>query len=362
MKEIDRLQVLNDPDYMYGADSKGMFQSMATLAHQCSTACWDLSREVELPAVEAISHVVVTGLGGSAIGGDLLRVYCLDKCPVPVLVNRDYSMPEFVGKDTLVFAVSYSGNTEETISAYRDARRRGAAVIALTTGGKLKEMAEKDGVPVITVPCGIAPRSASGFLFIPTLRIMERLGLLAGIAEEVEKLVHNLKTLYDHLRPEVPVEQNSAKQMALKLYNRIPVIWGTSGTTEVVAQRWKGQINENAKAPAYWNVFPELNHNELVGFKKPESLLKNIHVVILRDERDHPRVQKRIEITRNVISRAVAGITDVRASGGSELARIYSLIYSGDYTSLYLAYLYGLDPGPVEVIDYLKSELAKAGD
>jgi len=152
---------------------------------------------------------------------------------------------------------------------------------------------------------------------------------------------------------------NPAKQMALKLYNRIPVIWGSSGTTEVVAQRWKGQINENAKAPAYWNAFPELNHNELVGFKCPESLLKQVHVVMLRDDRDHPRVQKRMEITKNVISAAVAGITDVRASGGGLLARTYSLIYSGDYSSLYLAILYGIDPGPVEVIDYLKKQLAK---
>jgi glucose/mannose-6-phosphate isomerase len=352
-------KVLNDADYMYRTDTKGMFGSLATLAHQCSTACVDLSRDIDLPRIEAVSHVVVTGLGGSAIGGDLLRVYCLDKCPVPVVVNRDYTMPEFVGRDTLVFAVSYSGNTEETLSAYRDARQRGATIIAITTGGQLGEMAAADGAPVVPVPCGIAPRSASGFLFIPTLRIMERLGFLTGIADDVEKLIDHLKTLYDHLKPEVPAEKNSAKQMALKLYNKIPVIWGSSGTTEVVAQRWKGQINENAKAPAYWNVFPELNHNELVGFGFPESLLKNVHVVILRDDRDHPRVKKRIEITKNIISKAVSGITDVRAGGGGPLARIYSLIYSGDYTSLYLAYLYGIDPGPVEVIDYLKNELAR---
>jgi len=355
----DQEKLLNDYEQMYKTDSKGMFQSLATLAGQCTTACWDLSRDIPLPAVEAISNVVVTGLGGSAIGGDLLRVFCSGRCPVPVLVNRDYTMPEFVGKDTLVFAVSYSGNTEETLSAYEDARHRGATIIAITTGGKLMEMAGRDGFTAIPVPAGISPRSASGFLFIPTLRIMERLGFLTGIEDEVKMLVDKLKMLYDHLRPEVPVEKNSAKQMALKLFNRIPVIWGSSGTTEVVAQRWKGQINENAKAPAYWSIFPELNHNELVGFRFPESLLKSLHVVILRDDSDHPRVQRRIEITKNVISKAVAGITDVRASGGGPLSRTYSLIYSGDYTSLYLAYLYGIDPGPVEVIDYLKNELAK---
>ncbi|MFZ5647863.1 MAG: bifunctional phosphoglucose/phosphomannose isomerase [Bacillota bacterium] len=354
--------MLDDIGFINSTDTKGMFQSLATLANQCTTACRDLSRDIDLPAVEAVSNVVVTGLGGSAIGGDLLRVYCTNKCPVPVVVNRDYVMPEFVGKDSLVFAVSYSGNTEETLSAYQDARERGATIIAITTGGKLIQMAKEDGVTAIPIPGGIAPRSASGFLFIPTLRIMERLGFLSGIEEEVDALVNHLRILYDHLKPEVATEKNPAKQMAMKLHNRIPVIWGSSGTTEVVAQRWKGQINENAKAPAYWNVFPELNHNELMGFKFPESLLKQIHVVILRDDRDHPRVQKRIEITKNIISKSVSGITDVRASGGGLLARTYSLIYSGDYTSLYLAFLYGVDPGPVEVIDYLKGELAKVVD
>ena len=355
----DQEKILNDFEQMYRNDSKGMLQSVATLGKQCTTACWDLSKGIELPTVEAISNVVVTGLGGSAIGGDLLRVFSTGRCSVPVMVNRNYTMPEFVGSDTVVFAVSYSGNTEETLSAYEDSMKRGATVIVITTGGKLKEMADRDGVTVIPVPGGIAPRSASGFLFIPTLRMMERLGLLSGVEEEVEGLVNNLKALHERLRPEIPVEENPAKQMALKLYNRIPVIWGSSGTTEVVAQRWKGQINENAKAPAYWNVFPELNHNELVGFKFPESLLKQLHVVILRDDRDHPKVQQRIEITKNIISKVVAGVTDVRSSGGGPLSRTYSLIYSGDYTSLYLAYLYGIDPGPVEVIDFLKNELSK---
>ncbi|MFZ5597152.1 MAG: bifunctional phosphoglucose/phosphomannose isomerase [Bacillota bacterium] len=352
-------KLLNDFESMYRKDTKGMFQSLATLSGQCTTACWNMTEKLSPPVVEAVSNVVVTGLGGSAIGGDFLRVYCGSRCSVPVVVNRDYTMPEFVGADTLVFAVSYSGNTEETISAYLDARRRGAAIIAVTTGGKLGELAEKDGVTIITVPGGIAPRSASGFLFIPTLRMMEKLGFITGVEEEVEKLVDHLKILHGRLKPEVPVEDNPAKQMALKLYNRIPLIWGSSGTTEVIAQRWKGQINENAKAPAYWNVFPELNHNELVGFQFPESILKQIQVVILRDDQDHPRVQKRMEITRSIISKKVAGITDVRASGGGPLARAYSLIYSGDYTSLYLAILYGVDPGPVEVIDFLKNELAK---
>ncbi|MGB9804561.1 SIS domain-containing protein, partial [Desulfofundulus sp.] len=154
-------------------------------------------------------------------------------------------------------------------------------------------------------------------------------------------------------------DTNRAKTLAESFYNRIPVIWGASGTTEVVAQRWKGQINENAKAPAYWNVFPELNHNELVGFEFPGELLHRLYVVILRDPQDHPRVQKRYAITREIMGGAVAGVVEIMARGDGALARMYSLIYLGDYASVYLAMLYGVDPGPVRVIDTLKARLAQ---
>lgn len=348
---------LNCADGLCRIDSTGMLAALEGLPVQCTEACRDLARHVELPEIEAISNIVVTGLGGSAIGGDLLRVYAADKVTVPIVVNRDYGLPKFVGPDTLVFAVSYSGNTEETLSAYEEARARGASIIAITTGGKLGEMAQRDGVPVIRVPSGIAPRAATGFLFIPTLRILQGLGLLPDVLDEITEMIDFIRDMRKKLGPEAPEEENPAKQIARKLHNKIPVIWGSAGTTEVVAQRWKGQINENAKAPAYWNVLPELNHNEIVGFQFPLEILKKVHVIILRDERDHPRVHKRIEITKDVIKDAVDGYTEVWASGNGVLSRLYSLIYTGDYTSVYLAALYGIDPGPVKVIDYLKREL-----
>lgn len=348
---------LNCADGLCRIDTTGMFAALEGLPVQCTSACWDLVRQVELPEIEAISNIVVTGLGGSAIGGDLLRVYAADKISVPITVNRDYVLPKFVGPDTLVFAVSYSGNTEETLSAYEEARARGASIITITTGGKLGEMAKKDGFPVIGVPCGISPRAAIGFLFIPTLRMLQRLGLLPDVTGEITEMIDFIREMRKKLGPDANEEENPAKQLARKLQNKISVIWGSTGTTEVVAQRWKGQINENAKAPAYWNVLPELNHNEIVGFQFPLEILKKIHVIILRDERDHPRVHKRIEITKDVIKDAVDGYTEVWASGEGVLSRLYSLIYIGDYTSVYLAALYGIDPGPVKVIDYLKREL-----
>ncbi|OPX85450.1 MAG: bifunctional phosphoglucose/phosphomannose isomerase [Pelotomaculum sp. PtaB.Bin104] len=348
---------LNGVDDLRCIDTTGMFTALDGLPAQCAEACWDLVKNIELPEIEAISNIVVTGLGGSAIGGDLLRVYAADKIEVPIIVNRDYVLPKFVGPDTLVFAVSYSGNTEETLSAYAEARARGASIIAITTGGKLGELAKKDGIPVVGVPFGVSPRAATGFLFIPTLRVLSRLGLLPEVTDEITEMIDYIRKLSRVLGPEAESRENQAKQIAATLFNKIPVIWGSAGTTEVVAQRWKGQINENAKAPAYWNVLPELNHNEIVGLQFPAEILKQLHVIILRDDRDHPRVQKRIEITKEVIQKSVGGFTEVWASGEGVLSRLFSLIYTGDFASVYLAALYGVDPGPVKVIDFLKQEL-----
>ncbi|NLJ76434.1 MAG: bifunctional phosphoglucose/phosphomannose isomerase [Peptococcaceae bacterium] len=349
---------LNNLEGLCRLDSTGMIDALAGLPAQCLLAVRDICSSVELPSIEAISNIVVTGLGGSAIGGDLLRVYTADKIQVPITVNRDYSLPGFVGPDTLVFAVSYSGNTEETLSAYKEARARGASVIAITTGGELAGMVEKDGVPLVRIPTGCAPRAATGYLFIPTLVILQRLGMLPDMTDETTAMAGFIKELQKKIGPESPREENVSKQLAHKLYKKLPVIWGVTGTTEVVAQRWKGQINENAKAPAYWNVFPELNHNEIVGFEYPLEVLNKIHLVILRDKQDHPRIQKRIEVTKDIIKDTIDGVTEVWSSGEGDLARLFSLVYTGDYASLYLAALYGIDPGPVKAIDFLKWELA----
>jgi glucose/mannose-6-phosphate isomerase len=348
---------LDDVQALHDLDSMGMLGAAWNLPEQCEQA-WSLAQDLPLPQVRDWRQILVTGLGGSAIGGDLLRVFAGDKLGIPVLVNRDYTLPWFVDRNTLVFAVSYSGNTEETLNAYDAARERGATIVAITTGGQLGRRAAADGVPVVRVPRGIAPRSATGYLFIPMVALLERLGMFFGMRAEVEGLVAHLRELRRRYGSETPVRNNPAKQLALNLQNRLPVIWGVAGTTEVVAQRWKGQFNENAKAPAYWNVFPELNHNEVVGFGQPEEILDRIWLVLLQDEADHPRVKLRMKITRDMVKKA-AGITEVQSSGPNGLARVYSLIYLGDYASMYLAALAGIDPGPVRVIDYLKNELAK---
>ncbi|MFA5881548.1 MAG: bifunctional phosphoglucose/phosphomannose isomerase, partial [Eubacteriales bacterium] len=243
---------LNNVEKILANDPGGMLKALWNLPEQCEEAL-NIGRGVQVPPdYKAVSNIVITGLGGSAIGGDFLRLYVNDKLGIPVVVNRDYTLPKFIDNKTLLFAVSYSGNTEETLSAYSQAREMGAKIIALTNGGKLRSMAEQDGAPVIVVPAGISPRAATGFLLIPTLAVLESLGLIGDLTGELNYLIATLRNLREQLDFSLPIQRNLAKQIAQRFFGKIPVIWAASGNTEVVATRWKGQINENAKAPAYW--------------------------------------------------------------------------------------------------------------
>jgi glucose/mannose-6-phosphate isomerase len=330
---------------------------------------WDLPDQfreslqhlVQLPDSYKIGYqnVVVTGLGGSAIGGDILRTYAMQKAAIPIIVNRDYTMPAFVGKNTLVLAASYSGNTEETLSAYEQSREKGARIIVVSSGGKLSEMAQRDDFAVIPVPGGLSPRAATGYLFAPLALALEQLGILEGVQAELKETAIVLEELRADIEPGVEFATNASKRIASEMKGRIPLIWGSSAHTDIAALRWKAQINENAKSMAFYNAFPELNHNEIVGFKEPAEMLSNLLVVMLRDPGDHPRVKQRIAITKEIIQDKVYNVLEIEPCGESFLSSFYSLVYVGDYVSYYLALEYGINPTPVETIDYLKAELAR---
>ena len=304
-------------------------------------------------------NMVISGLGGSAIGGDIVRTLAASRAELPIVVNRNYDLPAFVNQNTLFAAVSYSGNTEETLSAYQQAREKGASIICLTSGGKLAQWAANDGYSVIKVPGDLVPRAATGYLFAPLALFLEEIGMLHNLRPQIEETIAVLRQQRQQLDPQVSQPNNPARQLAEHLRGAIPIIWGSTGLTEAVALRWKAQINENANSSAYYNLFPELNHNEIVGFEVPKELLSHLAVVILRDQGDSPQIQKRMAITRQIIEKQVQEVLEVSSQGQSFLARFYSLVYLGDYTSVYLAHEYGINPTPVQVIDYLKSELAR---
>ncbi len=346
------------PEIVKRFDPTGMLSLIETFPAQVQEAV-EIGKKADLgdlkKEAQKFNSLIFLGMGGSAIGGDLARAVFADELKIPMLVNREYHLPAFVGEKTLVIASSYSGNTEETISALNEAKEKKARILCITTGGKIAEIAKANNYPLILIPGGISPRAALGYSFFPILVVFNRLGFISDKNEAVEETLKLLKEMKTELSLATP--GNLAETLAKKLYARIPLIYGSDGFRGVVASRWKGQINENSKHLAFWNAFSELNHNETVGWENPK-LTQEIHLVILRDNED-VRMKKRIEVTSEIIRPHVHGITEVSSRGVSDIARMFSLIYFGDFVSWYLAMLNHADPTPVKVIDHLKKELAK---
>lgn len=350
--------ILNDVEKMKRLDPGGMLDIEDAMPDQCQRA-WEIARDFLLPEMATPDKVVVTGLGGSAISGDILRALAADRSSVPVTVNRDYTLPAFVDDRTLVFVDSYSGNTEETLSAYSIAVARGATVICITTGGKLKELAEADNNHVIVIPAGQPPRTATGYILMPMINVMQRLGLLPDMEAAVTEAIELMRLMREELKIETVVERNQAKQLALQLENMMPLVYGECEPMGVMAFRWKCQFNENSKLYAGWNVFPELDHNEIMAWSNIGDMTGRFFLVLLRDAQAHPRLKSRVEITGRVMKDRIGGSREVWSRGESLLARMMSINYIGDYTTLYLALLYGKDPMEIDAINYLKAELAK---
>jgi glucose/mannose-6-phosphate isomerase len=275
------------------------------------------------------------------------------------VVNRSYTLPEFVNKSTLVVVSSYSGNTEETLSAYKTAREKNAKILCLTTGGEVMRLAEQHRNPVIKVVPGLQPRAALGYSFFPLLLALTRIGLLKDRNNNIRETVDVLWKLSRQLG-NYRNKTNRAIRIARALHGRLPIIYSSSEHLDAVNVRWRGQISENAKQLAYGHVLPEMNHNEIVGWDVDRALLKKSVVLFLKDKGVHDRVRLREEITRSIVRRHAGKVLEVSSEGSSLLARIFSLVYLGDWVSYYLAILNRRNPTPVKVIEYLKGELAKS--
>jgi len=318
------------------------------------------SNSVPVPAsAQNFQNIVVLGMGGSAIGGDLLSDYLADELSIPIVVIRGYDIPKFVDENSLVFAVSYSGNTEETLSTLKRCLEAKARIIALTSGGKLAVLARENNFPVIKVPAGIQPRAAISYLFFPILKALERLGLTIKRNEEIKETLNILQELSKEYGAKSPLKNNFAKKVALRLYQHLPLVYSSEGLLEAVAMRWKTQINENSKWPCFWNVFPELDHNEIVGYEIENKINRQVKIIYLQDKEGLLRVEQRREITRKIIEDKVAEFIVCPTKGKGKMARMFSLIFLGDLASYYLAILNQVDPSPVACIENLKKELAK---
>lgn len=345
-------------------DRGDMLGRIAELPQQCRNA-WKNVQSLELPPeYRQVNKIVVLGMGGSAIGGGLLRSLVEPECALPIVTNRDYTVPAFVNAESLVIASSYSGNTEETLSAFAQARERGAKLLAITTDGKLAQRARELGVLLLTFSYESQPRAALGYSLVSLIGVVQRLGLIGDKEADLEEAVVVMEALQEEIKETVPCSlpsppaENPAKQLAKQLYGHLPVVYGAGYLAEV-AHRWKTQFNENAKAWSFFEPLPELNHNAVVGYQFPQELAEKVVVVMLTSSLDHPRHRVRFQVTQEILARQEVTCEMVKARGESPLAQMLSAVHFGDYVSFYLALLHGVDPTPVETIDYLKKRLAQ---
>lgn len=350
---------LDDPAVYRLLDPSGMINRISDLAEQCRRA-WSGTVALPMPAdYSNVDKVVVLGMGGSAIGGDVVRSLALKTGKAAVVVHRDYYLPRWVDERTLVIASSYSGNTEETITAFSEAIGTPARKLAITTGGRLQELAAEHGIPMFVFQYKAEPRAAFGYSFFSLLAFLHGLDIIAVDTEDVDEAINVLDKISTSLTIDIPHETNTAKQLASKLHGRLVVIYAADMLSRV-ADRWKAQINECSKGWAFAESFPELNHNAVVGYSFPDWINDRVSVVLLRSPLMSPRILTRYDVTGELLKNAGIATEVVEPQGNSELAQLMSAISLGDYVSYYLAILNGVDPSPVEPIDYLKQRLSES--
>ncbi|MGQ9539136.1 MAG: bifunctional phosphoglucose/phosphomannose isomerase [Candidatus Bathycorpusculaceae bacterium] len=355
---MSKSSVLDDLDYVGRLDEEGMLSFCVNAAKHYEKAA-KIAEKVTFNYMRP-QAVIVAGMGGSAIGGELLKDWTRDTLPIPLEVCREYALPAFAGKRTLTFIVSYSGETEEALSVFLSAVKRKGMVACISSGGELLELAKRMRVPTLKIPRGIPPRAALPYLFMPMAIFLEKLGLIPNFKAEISEAITILKQVCSENAPEKPLKENFAKELAFKINGTVPVVYGF-GFYRSVAQRFKQQFNENSKIPSKWDAFPELNHNEVVGWEKAAKLAKHFTVVIIRDRREPKEIKCRIEATKELLDNKVAGVYEVWSRGEGKLARMLSTTIIGDFTSVYLALLRGVNPTPVETIVLLKERTAKSG-
>jgi glucose/mannose-6-phosphate isomerase len=349
---------LDDLGALRAGDPGGMLASVAALPADCAAGYAAGLAVGDLPSVDDVTSITFCGMGGSAVAGDVLRALYRERLGVPFDVHRSPTLPAYCAPRTLVIASSYSGTTAETLACFREAVARGCRIIVLSSGGPLASEARDGGYAVIPAPPGSMPRAALGHLAFGAIGALETVGLLPAAAADVDETVRELTALAARLGPDVPRNDNDAKELAWQLGDRVPVIWGADGIGAVAAARWKTQCNENAKMPAWSSALPELDHNEVVGWTRPAG--EGAMVVALRHEDEHPEVAARFAPSLGLAREAGAVTAEEWAAGRSSLARLFSLILMGDFTSTYAGLLRGVDPTPVAAIDRLKAALQGA--
>ncbi|MCX7876255.1 MAG: bifunctional phosphoglucose/phosphomannose isomerase [Melioribacteraceae bacterium] len=342
---------MNISELIKNIDTQNQFDVLKNSYHQVEYA-WNLNLDLSKIDLSKIKNIIVTGLGGSAIGGDLIYNFLKDELNIPYLVNRNYSLPNYSNEETLVIASSYSGNTEETISALNNAIQKKCQIICVITGGKLEEISNNHNIPIVKLMKGFQPRFALYVNFFALLKIFNSLKLIVDKTEIVNQIITLLKNRAD----EYSNENNNAIMLAQSFLGVTPIIYSVSDITSVVAVRLKGQFNENSKVHAFYNFYPELDHNEIVGWESYRSTM-NFKVINILDDNYHNQIKKRFEITSELIKKNGCEIINLISNQLDFRLRLIDLIYLGDWITYYLAILRNVDPTEIDNINYLKENL-----
>ena len=336
-------------------DTKGMWRATEEFPEQIERAA-AVGSFIGLPEKDDIENVVVLGMGGSGLAGDVMTAVAGPFMPTPVVVTKGYEPPSFVGPNTLCFALSFSGDTEETVEAAQTAALSGARMVVIARGGELARLAQSWDATLIGLPDDLPyPRAGLGAMAIPTLLVLEQVGLFPGARGWIDLAVEQLKARRDELlKPE-----NGARDLARRLGRTMPIVYGGGGLGATAALRWKNDINENAKAPSFVHSVPELTHNEICGWGQHGDVTRQVFsLVLLRHDHEHPQVMRRFDLVRQWTEEVVAGVEEVHAGGEGRLAQVLDLMLYGTMTSLHLAAQEGVDPGPITVLEEIKAAVA----
>jgi glucose/mannose-6-phosphate isomerase len=342
------------------ADSLGFLDAVGGLPEQLAAAheAAAMVPADTLPKADSIRNIVVLGMGGSGISGDVVSAAFNDELPVPISVLKQIRTPAYVGPNTLAFAMSYSGGTEETISMARSAVERGAQLVAVSCGGELESLARDAGALHLPCPPGFLPRAAVGALVAPLATVLYRLGLAPGAHALMVRAQEQVARRRDACQAGVEGQANPARELARQIGRTIPLIYGGGAIGAVAAYRWKCDVNENAKAPAFWHTYPELDHNEICSWGQHGDVTRQLMTLVeLRHGFEHPRLRLRFDVTREIIEECVHQVLSVEAEGEGRLAQLLDLMYVGDWTSCYLALQNDVDPGPIDAIFALKARM-----
>ena len=348
-----------DSQLLKSVDKENMFDVLKNFHNQIKDAV-QIAEKIDVASIDTseIKNIVVNGLGGSAIGGDFARSYTNYEITVPIFVNRNYSLPSFVNPNTMSIISSYSGNTEETNSTYSEAIKRNSKIICISSGGSVEKTAIANNHLLVKIPGGLQPRCALGYSFFTLIILLSKLGFIKNLSPDIDAVISKIEkksVLYTDFNS----EENLAIKLANKLKGKLPIVYSSVDLLDVVNLRWRGQLSENAKILAYGNFYPEMNHNELVGWKLNEDILKKIVVIMLEDGEDNERIKLRMEITSGIMKKYANDVIKLEGEGKNKLERIFDLVYLGDWVSYYLAIMNKINPTPVEAIDFLKNKLTE---